>query len=62
MCLQNNEDVYSPHRQKTQKNIIQYTKKDYNNDETMQYNILQYSRVWIIKTKYKYIYFVIAIL
>jgi len=37
-----NEDVYSPHRQKTQKNTI---KNRLQYDETIQYNILQYSRV-----------------
>ena len=43
------EDVYSPHRQKTQKNTTQYTRKRLQYDETIQYNILQYSRVCIIK-------------
>jgi len=36
------EDVYSPHRQKTQK---YNTKNRLKYDETIQYNILQYSRV-----------------
>ena len=51
------EDVYSPHRQKTQK---YNTKNRLKYDETIQYNILQYSRVK--EKKYKYIYFIIAIL
>jgi len=56
------EDVYSLHRQKTQKNTTQYTRKRLQYDETIQYNILQYSRVCIIKKQLQYIYFVIPIL
>jgi len=41
------EDVYSPHRQKTHKNTI---KNRLQYDETIQYNILQYSRVKKIET------------
>jgi len=38
------EDVYSPHRQKTQKNTTQYTrKKDYN--MTRQFNTISYNTV-----------------
>ena len=48
---------YSPHRQKTQRNKIPKNRLKY--DETIQYNILQYSKKY---KKYKYIYFVIAIL
>ena len=46
----------------TQKNTIQYTKKDYN--MTRQCNAIFYNTVVYekYKTKYKYIYFVIAIL